>query len=261
MRGLAAALRFLTVFPVPGKSGMLAGAAGGPASPAGGSILAGGLSGSVPWFPVVGLLLGLLSAGAAWLLADMAPPALSAALVTVLLLALSGGLHLDGLSDTADGFLSSRPRARVLEIMKDSHVGVMGVAAVFCVLLIKFSALASVGPDHLWKAAFVIPLAGRTAIVIQMVFLPYVRRGGLGTIFQGRAGWGMLAWSVLVLVFACLFAGGSTGMMAAVAGIGAALVMVLVCRRRIGGATGDTYGAACELAEAAAAVAIAMGPQ
>ena len=71
---------------------------------------------------------------------------LAALALVVLLLGLSGCLHLDGLSDSADGLFSSRSRDRMLEIMKDSHVGPMGLVAVLVVLLAKFSALASMPP-------------------------------------------------------------------------------------------------------------------
>ena len=68
---------------------------------------------------------------------------MAAAVLVIVLLSFSGGLHLDGLADTADGFFSSRSRERILEIMKDSHIGAMGVIAIVCVLLVKFAALAS----------------------------------------------------------------------------------------------------------------------
>jgi len=123
-----AALRFLTIFPVPGPWGSAEE----------------DLARSVPCFPLVGLLLGCLGAAMAWVLGRFHVPAMLAALaLVVLLLGFSGCLHLDGLSDSADGLFSSRSRDRMLEIMKDSHVGPMGLVAVLVILLAKFSALAS----------------------------------------------------------------------------------------------------------------------
>ena len=119
MKRFLAAIRFLTILPLPGEWGAAES----------------DLADSVPFFPVVGLLLGGLAAAIAWGMARIAPPMVAAAVIVVAMLSFSGCLHLDGLSDTADGFLSSRNRQRMLEIMKDSHAGAMGVIAVACVLL------------------------------------------------------------------------------------------------------------------------------
>ncbi len=94
-----------------------------------------------PSFLSSGCCLGGLAAAIAWGMARIAPPMVAAAVLVVAMLSFSGCLHLDGLSDTADGLLSSRNRQRMLEIMKDSHVGAMGVIAVACVLLLKFASL------------------------------------------------------------------------------------------------------------------------
>src|ERR1035437_4679543 len=149
MRRFLAAIRFLTVLPVAGTLGTR------PED----------LAGSVPFFPLVGLLRGAAAGLVAWALAAVVSPMLAAAGLVVIMLAFSGALHMDGLSDSADGMLSSRPRERILEIMKDSHVGAMGVIAIVCMLLVKFAALASVPSASLWAAALLMPLPGRCAIV------------------------------------------------------------------------------------------------
>ncbi len=144
MKPLLAAIRFLTIVPVPGVWGTAEQ----------------DLARSVPWFPAIGLLLGGAAAGLAWAL-SAAPPMLAAAVLVVVLLSFSGCLHMDGLADTADGFLSSRPRERILEIMKDSHIGAMGVIAIVCLLLVKFAALAALPAGMLWPTVLLMPLAGR----------------------------------------------------------------------------------------------------
>ena len=170
MKPLFAAIRFLTILPIPGDWGTAEE----------------DLARSVPWFPVIGLLLGAIAAAAAWGLSFVAPPMVTAAVVVVLLLSFSGCLHADGLADSADGMLSSRPRERILEIMKDSHTGAMGVIAIACVLLLKFAALASLPAERLWPAVLLMPLAGRCAIVVQMSLLPYARPDGLANVFYRR---------------------------------------------------------------------------
>ena len=170
MKSLVAALRLLTIAPIPGVWGSAEE----------------DLARSLPWFPIVGLGLGMAAAGLAWSMAWVAPPLVSAAVLVVVLAGFSGCLHLDGLADTADGLLSSRPRERQLEIMRDSHVGAMGVIAIVGVWLLKFAALASVMPRHLWATALLMSLAGRCAIVVQMAILPYARTTGLASVFYRR---------------------------------------------------------------------------
>ena len=169
MKRLLAAIRFLTILPIPGSWGTAEA----------------DLAGSVAFFPVVGLLLGAIAAAAAWGIAQVAPPMVAAALVIVLLLSFSGCLHLDGLADTADGFLSCRRREQILEIMKDSRVGSMGLVVVTCVLLVKFAALASLPPARFWPAVLFAPLAGRAAICVHLACCPRPGPMDLGPSFAG----------------------------------------------------------------------------
>ena len=97
---------------------------------------------STVFYPAAGLLIGLLTAGSAWGFSYLFPFYINAALVLILWVFLSGGLHLDGLMDTADGLLSHRSRERMLEIMKDSRVGAMGVVAGVLSALLRVSLLA-----------------------------------------------------------------------------------------------------------------------
>jgi adenosylcobinamide-GDP ribazoletransferase len=257
MKRFLAALRFLTVIPVPGTRGT------GEAE----------LAGSVPFFPVVGLLLGSAAAIAAWGLSLGAPPLVSSAVIVVVLLAFSGGLHIDGLADAADGLLSARPRERALEIMQDSHVGALGVVAIVGVLLVKFASLASLPPGSLWRAAFLMPVAGRCALVVEMALLPYVRPGGLGAVFFRKRPVGAAVGAVVVLVvasWAAVGAGGPSpaeglrctgGLIVAAACVAVTLALAAYFRHRLGGATGDTLGATCEIVEIVPALVLAVLPR
>jgi adenosylcobinamide-GDP ribazoletransferase len=243
VRGLAAALRFLTVLPVPGKLG------------AEGRDLA-----AAPvWFPVVGVLIGAVSAGWAWLAYRLAPGPVAAVLVVGGLLAISKGLHLDGLADTADALLSSRTRERMLEIMKDSHVGVMGVGAVVLVLALKITALGALPPERAVLAAFLMPVAGRCAMLMLMGALPYARpEGGLGGFFgMGRRPL-LAVWGVVALVGVGVIVGREAGLAAAGGTVLLAALLIWDLRRVLGGATGDTVGASCELAEVIPALVLAV---
>jgi len=242
---LFAGLAFLTVLPIPhrwcGESR--------------------DLERSIVWFPPIGLLIGaliaLVDAGANALL-----PALPAGVLTVIaMVAISGALHLDGLADTADGFLSSRPRERILEIMRDSRVGPMGVLAIVGTLLLKVAAVASLAPAARFGTVLLMPLAGRMAPVVLMSTLQYVRATGLGTAFQRKHTVFPPLFAVAVLGGAGFLAAGAVGLVAAGAALGVTAIFALWCRAKIGGYTGDTLGAACELAEVVPALVVLMAAQ
>jgi adenosylcobinamide-GDP ribazoletransferase len=244
MKPLFAALRFLTIVPVPGGWGTAEE----------------DLARSVPWFPIIGLLLGAAAAGLAWVLSWAAPPMVAAAVLVVVLLSFSGCLHLDGLADAADGFLSSRPRERILEIMKDSHIGAMGVIAIVCLVLLKFASLASLPAGTLWPTVLLMPLAGRSAIVVHMALLPYARSSGLGAIFYRRRPLWAAAWAVGVLATVGFCMLGWRGLVVWAVCMAATAALSAYSYRKIGGATGDTCGAICEIMEALPAIALALGP-
>jgi len=217
--------------------------------------LAGGqedLERSAVYFPAVGLLIGLLAWGAASLLAPIFPPLLTCALIVLLLILASGGLHIDGLADTMDGFMSSRPRDRVLEIMRDSRIGTMGVLAVVSIMVLKLAALASTPEPMRRGIILLMPLAGRCSLLVSMSVLSYVReQGGLGTVFSKDHA--SLVRGALLGIALLLVAGGLTsgfvGLVAAITCLAVTLVFCALCRRKIGGYTGDTLGAGCEIVE------------
>ena len=162
VKHFAAAFRFLTIIPLPGRLGTDED----------------DLKGALPYFSLVGIVLGLLAGAAAWILCSSFPPLVAAVFLTLILLSFSGALHLDGLADSADGFFSSREREQILEIMRDSRIGVMGVVALVMLLLLKVSALAQLDPKNAVQAAILMPIAGRSALVLMMFLLPYVRPEG-----------------------------------------------------------------------------------
>jgi adenosylcobinamide-GDP ribazoletransferase len=214
---------------------------------------------ATPWFPVIGLIIGALVAWLDWGLGHVFSPLLSSAIAVTTLAAASGGLHTDGLADTADGFLSSRPRERMLEIMRDSRTGAMGVLAIVCVLLLKVAALASVPSAMRFPALLLMPLAGRCSVVFQMQWLPYARTGGLCSVFvQNRRRSDAIVAAAFLAVVGWLI-GGATGLWTAGAALIAIGIFSLWTRSKIGGFTGDTLGAGCELVELVPALIAAAG--
>lgn len=235
-RALAAAVRLLTVLPVPG----------GAASDA-------ELGRSALFYPLVGLALGGALAGIAAALGN-APPALVAFIVLGTWVLATGALHLDGLSDSADGVLGGRGAPeRIRQIMKDPHVGVAGVTAVVLVLLGKYVALESLIAAGHAGMIWMVPVLGRAAILALILALPYASAGGLGEVthrhLPRRAALGV----VLAVGLAGLWwAAGTVLVIAAVV-----VPWGLWLRRRLGGATGDAYGASVEVTELIALLALA----
>ena len=239
MRSFLAATKFLTSLPLPWAW------SGGEQA----------LSRGVPWFPLVGLAAGGLLGAVCLGLEHVLPPLPLAAVLVALMAWVSGGLHLDGLSDTADGLLSSQPRERALEIMKDSHVGAMGVIAIVMVVLIKFALLATVSDELRWRAVILAVFVGRCTFPVTMTLLRYARpEGGLATVFAASLQppprrWATLAWGVALAPGIGFLVAGWPGLVAGAASIGAALLFAAYSRYRLGGYTGDTLGAGCELVE------------
>lgn len=234
IRSFLTALGFLSIIPV-----------GAAAADRRGSFAA-----ALFYFPLVGLLLGGLAAGFFLVLQPVLPPLVIGALLAVLLSLLSGFIHLDGLADTADGFFSGTPRERCLEIMRDSRIGVMGSAAICCLLVVKVAALASITAGQMVAALVVAATAGRVGIVCMMALLPYARSGsGLGLLFYSGATRQAAVVSILLLAVLVLVLAGSRFLPVFIAAAVVLLLLVVRCRKSIGGATGDTLGATCEVME------------
>jgi len=241
-----AALRFLTIIPVPGHLG-------GEAED---------LADSLIYFPVVGVVIGSCLAAIGWLLWPLLPALPAAAVMVFLLLAISGGFHLDGLADSADGLFSARPREQILVIMRDSHIGSMGVVALIMVLIMKTAALASLPQAQAAGALFLMPIAGRCLMIFMMALLPYVRgpEGKAALFYEKASQQKKIVYLTGALLYSgCWYGGGGAGLAAGTAAVLVMLAFAALCRNKIGGATGDTLGATCELTETVVALVLAAG--
>ena len=215
---------------------------------------------SLLYYPLVGLLIGALL----WLLQgllDMLLPGLwsvQAAIVLVAWCLLTGGLHLDGLADSADAWIGGfGDRERTLALMKDPTCGPAAVMVLVLVLLVKYGALAAllaVDPVALLLA----PLLGRTMLLPLFLTTAYVRDDGLGAVLSNNFNRADARWVLLLAGLIILLGWGVAGAVAAVA----ALLVLVGLRRmtlvRLGGYTGDIAGALVELTEAAVLVSVLM---
>ncbi|MCL6601441.1 MAG: adenosylcobinamide-GDP ribazoletransferase [Paenibacillus sp.] len=224
---------------------------------------------SVVYYPLVGAAIGLCTALCAAAATLLLPPLPAAVITLILWVGLTGGLHLDGWMDSADALLSYRPRERMLEIMKDSRVGAMGVLACVLLLMLKASLLAALleGSSLFELPLLLLPLIwSRWFMVRAMSRWPLARAGeglagsfaGMPPLLERRA---LLSAALLSLAAGALPALGE-GTAAWPLQLAAVLLLpgaawicgTLAARRissRLGGLTGDIYGALNELLEAA----------
>jgi adenosylcobinamide-GDP ribazoletransferase len=202
----------------------------------------------VPYFPLVGLLLGALVALFDILIARFWAPPVVAILDVVLLAVLTGAFHLDGLGDTADGLFSPRSRDQALEIMKDSRIGVMGLVAIVFALALKWGGIQGLDA-HRSLLLIIVPAYARAGILFGMQLLNYGRADGTGLpFFKDKLNWGN-HWGLLIPVGLSILLGWKAiwlNMMFAV--IVAAIL--LFYRKRMGCITGDMLGAMTEVTEA-----------
>ena len=232
MNALWIAIGFLTTLPVPSHD-----------------LAPDAMRRAAPWFPLVGLGIGALLAGVAWAASWLFPPAVTAVLVVALWAALTGALHLDGLADCGDGLLPPVSRERRLEIMRDPRVGAFGVTALVLVLLLKAAALASLAVT--WPALLLAPLWARWLLLVA-ARRPSARPGGMGASLGPVLDARRLALAALLPIV--LTGGVGVWHWPVIAATGTALLASLgvlwLAQRRLGGVTGDVFGAVVEVSEA-----------
>lgn len=210
---------------------------------------------SLLFYPLVGLLFGLLLWLASLLLQGTPAPLHAALLLTVWVL-LSGALHLDGLADSADAWLGGfGDRERTLQIMKDPRSGPIAVVTLVLVLLLKFCALWVLVEQGIGAQLLLAPLIGRAAMLGLFLCTPYVRPGGLGQALAEHLPRRAAGWVLLGSGLFCLVLGGWVVVLALAM---FAWLRHLICRR-MGGTTGDTAGALLELLELGVVLGLALG--
>ncbi len=238
MRNLISALQFITILPL-GKAETF-----DPPK-------------MIPYFPLVGILLGLLVALFDSVVIRFWAPQVAALLDIILLAVLTGAFHIDGLGDTADGLLGPRPRDKALEIMKDSRIGTMGLVAILFGLALKWGGIANLDA-HRSIILIMIPAYARAGILFGMRYLPYGRPEGTGKpFFKDKLSikhfWGLLLPVVLSLII---------GLKAIWLNLAFVIIIVSILffyKKRAGCITGDMLGAMTEITEAGLFLLISMG--
>jgi adenosylcobinamide-GDP ribazoletransferase len=243
MNDLLMAVGFLTVFPVRTST----------PEP-------GGLGRAGRWFPIVGLILGVILATAHFLLGQLFSPLLTAALVVALWAALTGGLHLDGLADCCDGLFAAVSPERRLEIMRDPRLGAFGGLGLMLFLILKILAVASLPsssfiPHPSSFSSFVLRLSSFAVsaslsrwLILLVAHQPSARPGGLGADFALGLTPKVFILAALIPLMLILLGGWRALIAAALAHL-VAFIIIRFARARLGGITGDVLGLTVELTE------------
>jgi adenosylcobinamide-GDP ribazoletransferase len=230
MKYLISAFQFLTILPL-GKPQEL------------------DASKTTPCFPIVGLGIGLILMLADYLFLKLWPVGVASLLEILLLATLSGGLHLDGLGDTADGLFSHKSPEQALAIMRDSRIGAMGLLAILFVLATKWVSLQGVA-EHRALYLLIIPAYSRGAMMFGIKFLSYGRpEGGVGTDFFSRKPSVFALTSIFLPASVSLWLGYPAIWLNGLFILVTALFL-LYFKRRLGCMTGDMLGAMAEVEEA-----------
>ena len=241
MNAFFAALQFLTIVPWPRRAQRSAEEIGR----------------SACFFPVVGIFLGLVLALADRALEPAAGRGLSSVILVATLAWLTRGLHLDGLADTFDGLGAGGSRERMVRIMDDSHTGAFGVIALVLLLFLKVHALESIETSR-WRALLAAAVLGRWAMVL-LAYRSQPVKSGLGAAFMEHLDRTQVAISTIIVLslLAALFSAPGVALAFCVALLAFASRKYL--HRRLGGVTGDTCGAVCEVSETSVWILIALG--
>lgn len=241
MKSFLIALKFLTILPV-GKNL---------------EIQDKELAKSASYFPLVGALIGLLLVAVDFIFRPLFPDSIVNLFILITLILITGALHLDGFMDSIDGLFSGQDKKRILEIMRDSKVGSFAVLAVICLLLLKLSFLNEIQTNVRYSTLILMPALSRWGVVYLIKIYPYARKTtGTGEPFARLVG-------TKELIGATLFMAILIGLLLQLKGIivwlAVFVVLILLSRlisKKIGGMTGDTYGAIIETLEVVTLVSV-----
>jgi adenosylcobinamide-GDP ribazoletransferase len=230
LAGFLAALQFLTIVPI--KRGFTSHEIGQ----------------SSAFFPVVGIILGAVLLLLNYVLGLVLPHALVIGLLLSALVAMNGGLHLDGLADTLDGMAGHRTPERRLEIMRDSRIGGFGAVGLILVLLIEYLCLVNLPGKWLPFSLLLAPTLSRWAMVNAIFVYPYARPEGLGSSFKRGASSAVFWIATLIAIAAAVGLFRVAGLVVMAFSWLCFTLAALYFQNQIKGLTGDTYGAINEIA-------------
>jgi adenosylcobinamide-GDP ribazoletransferase len=244
LRDLSLATRFLTIIPLisfpPSNN-----------TNQNEEVLAENLANSMAFFPLVGMLMGVLLVLLRRLFYYLPVSSMVGdTLVLIFWIWLSGGLHLDGFADSVDGFLGGHNKEEILNIMKDSSTGAKGVVALISLLLLKLVLLVEMPLFLKDIALFFTPTLGRWSMVIA-AFLgkPARLKDSMGKLFMDYISWREIIFASLTMVVIGIPLFKLYLLPLVIIGIGLVLLILKYSQKRIGGISGDILGAINEIVE------------
>ena len=209
---------------------------------------------SLLWYPLVGVLIGAVLYATTRLMVNQ-PQLLTAIMVLIIWVLITGGLHLDGLADSADAWAGGYGnKKKTLEIMKDPHVGSLAIVVLVLVLLLKFVALSELVKTDKIMYLILAPMLARSAVVYLFLTTPYVRPQGLGANMAKYLPHTMAIMVLLLFIVPAVLLHPLAVLAAGVVLTGLRYLML----KRLAGMTGDTLGASIEITEAVVLVSLLL---
>ncbi len=240
-----AALQFLTIIPLPWQR---------KSSPE-------ELGRSAGYFPIIGLIIGLILAGLNWLFSLILPAAVVNALLITSLVVISGALHLDGFVDTCDGIAGHKPVQDRWQVMHDSRVGGFGIVGVVLLLLVKYVSLNSVPAPLVGTTLVLMPVISRWAMVYSIFVYPYAKPSGLGKVFKQETRWLRFTMATLITLVVVVILAQLVGLATIFLVWLITVAVATYLKSKFSGLTGDTYGAINEMTEVSVLIIIILFAQ
>ena len=212
----------------------------------------------IPYFPAVGLFLGMLTAFFDHLTTALWSRPVASLLDILFLAVITGAFHLDGLGDSADGLLGQRPKEKALTIMKDSRLGTMGLVAIVFGLALKWAGISGLDANRTLLLV-IVPAYARAGMLFGMRFLEYGRPdGGTGVdFFKSKLAWTAF-WGLTAPVVMSVFLGW-TAFWLNLSFVTLTTLLIWYYKRRVGCITGDMLGAMAEILESSLFLLVSMG--
>jgi adenosylcobinamide-GDP ribazoletransferase len=213
---------------------------------------------SAGYFPVVGLIIGLVLVGLDWLFGLILPSAVANALLIVSLVVITGVLHLDGFVDTCDGIAGHKTAEDRWRVMHDSRVGGFGIVGIVLLLLVKYVSLNSIPLPLMMTTLVLMPVISRWATVYAIFAYPYAKPSGLGKAFKQGTNWLRFTMATLIALVVVVGLAQLVGLAIMFLIWVMAVVMAAYLKGKFSGLTGDTYGAINEVAEVGVLILVTL---
>ncbi len=203
------------------------------------------------FFPLVGIIVGGLTAVVYALALRVFPVSVAVVLALAFAAFITSGFHEDGLADTFDGLGGGWTRGRALEIMRDSRIGTYGALALIFLVLGKYVTLTEIRPELVWRWLIVAHVAGRWTVLPLCIWLPYARPEGQGKLVARRVSFSAFLVGSVTLLLTLLLFPWRTALIALAVTMVVTTLSGLYFKRRLGGITGDCLGAVNQMTELA----------